>query len=440
MKLSNYESDGLEQVDRWLQLQQGLVDMDTLREVLKTCNLTFVLEEINRWQSTMLCELKDSYVQQSQRYVTMAADGYCLPQLELEDLHRAEALIAQALELYGAMSVLKAESKGRPKPEHYLHGIPVEDARYILPLAMKTNLSVAMSGDKLLDWFALLQHIEYARLFAEIKAALLECLPTALGAALAQGKYSYPQPQLVQACYQQELNQITPEEPVIYLHGAEKPELKAGLGALTSTKEQPPSVVLAQWGEEWPHKAAGVTNRVLGYGHTSIAEQARTTFGMMCSLVTYHQQVRHRLPSTYRESWSSLLEDRQRPFILPPRIAGSAFREQYLQLAEQFCQFQRELATRYSDNRWMYFLLNCQQIKIITSTNARMDCGMLRERICLNAQWEIRTLAEQKLAKLRERSQVLYRLAVPDCVYGVCKEGKLSCGQAGKMREKYGEG
>jgi len=62
---------------------------------------------------------------------------------------------------------------------------------------------------------------------------------------------------------------------------------------------------------------------------------------------------------------------------------------------------------------------------------------MLAERICLNAQWEIRDLATKKLEVLRELSDVLYEKALPPCVYDKCNEGKLSCGQQKQMREKY---
>ena len=100
-------------------------------------------------------------------------------------------------------------------------------------------------------------------------------------------------------------------------------------------------------------------------------------------------------------------------------------------------RFQQRIAGHYKGGLWRYFLLNCQQVKIITSTNARMDCGMLAERICNNAQWEINRIAVAKLEELRKLSDILYKTAVPSCVYGTCKEGKMTCGRAAEMREKY---
>ena len=121
MRIANYDAADLLMVDAFLQKRPAM-DKSTVQELLKTCNVSFVLEEINRWQSTMICELKDSYVQQSQRYVTMSRDGYTLPELGEDDRAKAEALIAKVFALYEEMSQLKEAFKGRPKREHYRYG------------------------------------------------------------------------------------------------------------------------------------------------------------------------------------------------------------------------------------------------------------------------------------------------------------------------------
>ncbi len=436
MQITNYEGTDLLVVAALLE-QIPDADNDTVREVLKTCNVSFVLEGINRWQSTMICERKDSYVQQSQRYVTMSKDGYILPQLNKEDTVKAEALLSKLFALYEEMSQLKEEFKGRPKREHYKYGIPVEDARYILPLAVKTNLSVATTGDKLLDWFRMMKRPQGAAMFDDIRTAMMAVLPAALAKWLDNQTYSYENSDVLNNYYQNELDKITPEQPVVLLRTFEQPELKAGLGSLTSTKAEPPSQVLEQWGDEAAEKAKGVTKRVMSYGHTSVAEQCRTTFGMMFSLVTWHQQVRHRLPQTFRESWENLLNDTNRPPVIPQTVVDGGFAEAYENLVKEMQQFQQYVAENYEGGLWRYFLLNCQQVKIITSTNARMDCGMLQERICNNAQWEINRIAVAKLEELRKLSDILYQYAVPACVYGACKEGKMTCGKAAEMRVKY---
>ena len=134
MRITNFESPELHNVDLWIKNNNNLIDKNIMKEILKTVNITFIIEGINRIQSTLLCELKDSYVQQSQRYVTMDSSFYEIPQLDKTDNVKAKELIEKAFNLYIKMSELKeGEFKGRPKAENYKHRIPIEDARYILP-------------------------------------------------------------------------------------------------------------------------------------------------------------------------------------------------------------------------------------------------------------------------------------------------------------------
>lgn len=436
MQVTNFEGNDLMRVEQFLK-KHPTASRETVQELLKTCNVSFVLEGINRWQSMMICELKDSYVQQSQRYVAMTKDGYTLPDLQEEDRQKAEELIHRAFALYEKMSTLKETFKGRPKKEHYLYGISIEDARYILPLAVKTNLSVATTGDKLLCWFRMMKRPLDIQMFENVRTGLMEVLPDTLAYWLDNQVHVYEDTKLLNQFYRDELDMIVPQKPVVLLRTFVQPEMKAGLGSITSTRAETPSEVLRQWGEEADEKAKGVVKRVMSYGHTSVAEQCRTTFGMMFSLVTYHQQVRHRLPNTFREPWINILLESERSPIIPKSVIEGGFEREYRSLVQDMQRFQQRIAGHYTGGIWRYFLLNCQQIKIITSTNARMDCEMLQERICNNAQWEINQIAVAKLEELRKLSDILYQHAVPSCVYGICKEGKMTCGRAEEVREKY---
>lgn len=434
MKVTNFKATGLAQVEDFL--RENTVTEATLAAILATCNVAFVAEGINRLQSMLLCELKDSYVQQSQRYVQVTADGYTLPNLEAEDEKRAHQLMAEALALYQEMTVPKTPKTGRPKAEDALYGIAIEDGRYILPLAVKTNISVAMSGDKLLPLFGLLRDGRYQAIFAEMRQALLACLPSHLGQALQRLPVAYGDGAQLEAFYQKPLALLTEDEPVQLFAAFDNMILQAGLGALTSTMAQTPSMKLAEWGDEATEKARGVAVRVMGYGHDSIIEQARATLGMRCSLVTYHQQIRHRLTSNYREDLENLVTE-ERQIIMPPAIAASPFAERFREVAAHFTAFRRLIRQKYSAGEHLYFLLNCDPIRVILGANARTENGMLSERICNNAQWEIRALSVRKLALLQKLSEELYQKALPPCVYGSCREGKLSCGRMDEMRQRY---
>jgi len=440
MRIAQFEATGLNGAANVLEEYKEMkFSADDGRELLKICNVSFVLEGINRLQSMLICELRDSYVQQSQRYVTLAG-GVELPPLEERDMRKAERLLKKSFSLYAAMAEKKAgDFKGRPRIEQYVHGIPIEDARYILPLAAKTNVCVSMSGDKLLDFYALCLDERYALILADVLAALERCLPPPLHVVLCKIAGRRLHVKILRAAYKSYFDQVNEKDTLVLLARFRDMDSKAGLGALTSTSAKPPSEFLNDWKDAAKEKAAGVTRRVLGYGHTSIAEQARATFGMMYSLAAYHQQLRHRLTSNVREELSDLVEDAARPVKLPPSIANTPFAASFLSLADEFKAFRCALVEKYGDQTALYFLLNCDQIKLLMGANARAETAMLAERACMNAQWEIRALAIKKIRLLRRLSPVLYESALPSCVMGACREGKMTCGRADEVRKMFAD-
>ncbi len=436
MKISKFEHFGLDKVDNWIQDNIKDVNEYILKEILKTASISFIAEEINRIQSTLLCELKDSYVQQSQRYVTMGEDSYVLPDLDINDYKTAKELTSKLYSLYNRMSELKeGDFKGRPKIDNYKFGISIEDARYLLPLSTKTNLYCTMTGDKLFDLYYLITDKKYSSIFVEFKMQLDSYIPDSLLSLLPSQNNANEE--LVETYYIEQLNKINTENNIILLEAFDDLDLTVGLGALTSTQARTPSETLVKCEDDAKNKATNVARRVLGYGHESISEQARTTFGMMCSMVTYHQQIRHRLSENYREPLKNIIIDQNRSVTIPPTIVKSKFHNEYIELANEVKRFRMYIYEKYGLDKALFFILNADQIKLIIATNARIDTNMLAERICLNAQWEIRELSIKKLKILRKLSGILYENALPSCIYGKCKEGKLSCGRQSEMRAKF---
>lgn len=439
MRITNFESPELHNVDLWIKENSDkVIDKDIMKEILKTVNIAFVVEGMNRIQSTLLCESKDSYVQQSQRYVTMDESFYKIPLLNKTDSIKAKELIEKAFSLYSKMSELKeGKFKGRPKTENYKHGIPIEDARYILPLATKTNMTVAMTGDKLYDLFLLINDRKYFNLFDDFRKEIINHLPNGLVQQLPTYCDSTKRTIITEQFYNRYMDKIDENNNMVYIDGFENLDLKAGLGALTSTSPDTVSKILAEWKDNADEKAKGVVKRVLGYGHYSIAEQARTTFGMMCSMVTYHQQIRHRISKNYRENILNIITDTKRNVVVPPSIKKSEFHEEFLNLVSEFKDFRLYIMKEYDEGKALPFILNCDRMKLIISTNARIDSEMLADRICFNAQWEIRDLSIKKLKILRNLSDILYESALPACIKGECKEGRMSCGRQHEMKGMF---
>jgi thymidylate synthase (FAD) len=84
-----------------------------------------------------------------------------------------------------------------------------------------------------------------------------------------------------------------------------------------------------------------------------------------------------------------------------------------------------------------FILPNACTTKMIVTMNARSLNNFFAHRCCMRAQWEIRELADEMLKLVWEVAPALFQKAGPSCACGACKEGKMSCGKAAEMKEKY---
>ena len=82
-------------------------------------------------------------------------------------------------------------------------------------------------------------------------------------------------------------------------------------------------------------------------------------------------------------------------------------------------------------------LPNSCETKMVVTMNARSLHNFFRHRCCNRAQWEIRDVANQMLALVKEVSPELFKKAGPPCLNGACPEGKMTCGKAKEVREFY---
>jgi len=129
--------------------------------VLEHANATFNIEGISRVTSHQLVRHRiASYSQQSQRVVkpTNTQDWYVTPpSIAKVDAYRYHSGMQKIKEYY----------------EKFLQlGIPIEDARYFLPNATKTNITMTMNARSLLNFFNL-RLSEHAQWETRIMARLM---------------------------------------------------------------------------------------------------------------------------------------------------------------------------------------------------------------------------------------------------------------------------
>jgi len=441
MEISVVSVGGLLNIKHFIQDSKLKPSVNELRDLLKFTNIFFILEGINRVQSTLICECKDSYVQQSQRYVQMNSDAYNkIKEFEREDTEKAHNLIEKGFNLYSQMSELREGCVGRPKVEDFKHGITFEDARYILPLATKTNITVSLTGDKLIDMLFYLG--EYPYINDELINLIIEKLYLS-GFGLSVDTFkktqdNYKHNSLFESLKLHLFNGINKIGECRLLNINHLYNNKnVGLAALTSTQQSPTETYVDKY-EDNQDELEKLIKRVLDYGHKGIAEHSRSSFILSCSLASYHQQIRHRIPTIVREELSDIIINENREVYVPESIKNSIFIDSYMNLISEIQKFRLEL---YIKNKnyisVLPLLLNCDMIKYFISNNARADVEMLKDRLCMTAQTEIRTNSTKKVIELKKISKILFEEAEPPCVKGKCKEGNLTCGKSEEVKNKF---
>ena len=225
---------------------------------------------------------------------------------------------------------------------------------------------------------------------------------------------------------------------------------------------------------------ARYVNMLASIGHESPLEHVSFTFAIEgVSRACTHQIVRHRIAS-YSQQSQRYVKLEQFEYIIPPAIEqnpeakrifieamerdqkaydelvdllledilidkhaadyGSCIKEvlkenpdavpdrsKVLDLyAEKFFEDYRK-AEKQAIEDARYVFPNACETKIVVTMNARSLLHFFNVRCCNRAQWEIREMATEMLKECKKIAPALFKKAGPDCVYGKCGEGKMSC-------------
>lgn len=176
-----------------------------------------------------------------------------------------------------------------------------------------------------------------------------------------------------------------------------------------------------------------LVSKVLGMGHTSIAEHVIFTFGIEgISRVTSHQLVRHRMASYSQQSQRYVQADAE-PDVVCPKSVDSYDKLQTFGKAVQAAwdAYNALVGMGVPAEDARYLLPNAATTKMIISMNARELLHFFRLRCCDRAQWEIRAVANAMLQECTRIAPTLFRKAGPPCHSGACPEGSKSCGKEG---------
>ena len=212
-----------------------------------------------------------------------------------------------------------------------------------------------------------------------------------------------------------------------------------------------------------PQKARDFVKMLSELGHESPLEHASFTFGIEgVSRSLLAQITRHRIAS-YSVKSQRYVREKMFDYVVPPEIEHSEeataiflksmkdAQEAYDRLAEVLTKQHKEKlvqegedpvsaekkAAKLANEDARYVLPNACETKMVVTMNTRSLLNFFQHRCCNRAQWEIRQVAEQMLREVCKVAPELFLKAGPSCVFSSCPEGKMSCGKAAQMREKY---
>jgi len=212
-----------------------------------------------------------------------------------------------------------------------------------------------------------------------------------------------------------------------------------------------------------PEKTEAFIDKLSDLGHESPMEHASFTFaieGVSRSLLA--QLTRHRIAS-YSVQSQRYVNKSNFTYIMPPAIeADPEAKAEFLAAMEEDKRHYDRLTEILKKNHTARLisegktpeeaekaaskaaiedaravLPNACDTRIIMTMNARALKNFFRQRCCNRAQWEIRALATEMLMQVKQLAPHLFIGAGPACVKGACPEGRMSCGKAAEMREKF---
>lgn len=351
--------------------------------VLDQSTFLYSIDNLTRASTLFLCAPEyASHLQQSLRRAT-AERGY-----ERTDDNRGNEIMQKQFDLYEQMTEAR---------------VPTEDARIILPLNTKTTIQSLWNARELMHLNSMSK-----RMFvpADIRDTVQEMYNQAQEVAplLMQDRETnyevlswFPSSQLF-------AKRNSPLERIAnFGNGFEFKGFSKGLGMT----------------ENEVRRAVEEKDEAL----LANLKQYHFSFVAPMSIMTFHQATRQR---TWNQSIEPLRNAVSRgKAIVPPSIAKTSYKQQFLDLFNESISYVRENLDRPNAYGVIPHALEVYDAIHVNGWNALHSVG---KRTCKTAQWEIRDIAKKMASEIRSNAPEIGKYSVPQGIlYGSCPE-KNKCG------------
>ncbi len=364
-----------------------------------------------------------SFTVKSRRYVDFYDAGFYVP--EFKNSANKEKYTAHISSLFETYKQLTDNE------------IPKEDARFVLPYCFLSNFFCSLNGRELLHVLHAMLHGRGSK-SPEIKALGEQLLAQAR--EIAPGVLTGFEERKPKKNDTVDLSFINKTEKhgnelVEYISGSKDAAKTVATAAMLENNSFSANDIKAAVENSEARKK--IIDAVLNCSRPRALESVQFTFALnKVSLSTLTHFARHRIHSIQVPGLDTV--DRK-DWVLPDSIkAKPKMLEAYNKAFETSVALYEELKADGEATALPYLILSGNTISIVSTMNARELMLFMKLRSCTRAQWEIQIYANRMLEILRSEEPELFGKYGPSCYAdGFCPEGRLSCGRAAEIKEKY---
>ena len=382
-------------------------------------NIAF--EDVSVFAEQFIIEFRlASFTVKSRRYVDFTGAGYYVPEMDDEARFIYTNLMDKCYGVY---------------EEFCDAGIPKEDARFLLPYCLHSNILCSLNARELLR---MIRAMLYGRGkdFPELKnlgQSLLEQIKGLTPGIAAS--FTVPKNEITDSpTFSYQRTETNSTSPVILINGTKDAEKIIARTALLydGYSDGDCDAILSD-----TNNTNEIIHSIMKSDRPRALENASYTFkisGVSLSTITHF--TRHRMQSLLVPMLTTT--DRTK-YIIPSSIKENPeLLEKYIDVFKACKDTYDELKNRGIDeNTLVYVLLSGNTLDIVSTMNARELLLFFRLRTCNRAQWEVRYFAEEMLKLCRKENPVLFSYYGPSCCIDGCPEGRMSCGRQSEMIKKY---
>ncbi len=365
-----------------------------------------------------------SYTVKSRRYVNFSDAGFYVPEFNDEKTENEyKAHMSKMFALYDELCA---------------NGVLREDARFVLPYCLYSNFFCSVNGREFLNMLSAMLCGRGAK-YPEIKKLGLQLYEQAKEKAPGIMSAFNPEKKVIDA---PDLSFISVEpehssEPVELLsftrNAAECVARNALISSENLSSDQIEKIVADK---ETTEK---IVEAVVKCKRPRALECVNYTFrfnNVSLSCITHF--ARHRIQSI---EIPELIKTDRSSYIIPPvlRDKPELLRKYENAFKETAAEYERLKKLGVPEEILVYYQLSGNTLDIVTTMNARQLLLFLRLRSCSRAQWEIQEYAVEALKKLRRAEPSIFRFYGPSCFVGACPEGRMTCGRAAEIKEKFSD-